>query len=170
MSKPKTNHQSTLLIKTWKALIVSIKLLIVSVVILSLDEGNALAQKNQNDSGKQEEEYINLGYISVSPKYKLGPRAKNIIFKIRNNATRSIQNIFGWVYEFQEGEEGEASEFRLVNNPNKGGIIDKGGAHEPTKEENWRFPLIAANPPINPSNKFTLLVDPRGIRFASFEK
>ncbi len=128
---------------------------------------NSFAQTEAKDN--EGPEYINFGYVSVSPKYTIAPNAKSIIFRIRNNATRSIQSIFGWVYEFEEPEEGEATQFRLVNNPNKSGIPIKGAIHKPAAEEQWRFPLIAANPPVNSSKKFTILIDPRGIRFAIIE-
>ncbi len=142
-----------------------------SLGLVLLVSGNSLAQAQENTKDPDEDaEFVNFGYISVSPRYTLAPRAKSIIFIIRNNATRSIQSIFGWVYEFQQEEEGGASQFRLVNNPNKGGVLIKGGAHEPAAEKQWRFPLVAANPPIDPSKQFTILVDPRGIRFAAFEK
>ncbi len=133
----------------------------------ALISGNSFAQTQENVT--EEQEFVNFGYVSVSPKYKIAPNAKSIIFKIRNNATRSIQSIFGWVYEFQEPEEGEATQFRLVNNPNKSGIPIKGVAHKPSAEEQWRFPLIAANPPVDSSKQFTILIDPRGVRFATIE-
>jgi hypothetical protein len=132
--------------------------------------GNNLAHAQENkDNPEEEAEFVNFGYVSVSPKYTIGPKAKRIIFKIRNNATRSIKNIFAWVYEIKKEEDGGVSGFRLVNNPNKSGLPIKGGAHEPSAEEQWSFPLIAANPPIDPSKQFTLLVDPRGVRFAAIE-
>ncbi len=135
-------------------------------------QGNslALAQENKDNPDEKEVEFVNFGYVSVSPKYKIGPRAKRIIFKIKNNATRSIQSIFAWVYEIKKEDDGQVSEFRLVNNPNKSGLPIKGGTHEPSTEEQWSFPLIAANPPVDPSKQFTLLVDPRGVRFATIEK
>ena len=52
----------------------------------------------------------------------------------------------------------------------KGGILLKGGAHQPSAEEQWRFPLVAANPPLDTSKQFTILIDPRGVRFANFER
>ena len=147
-----------------------IKLIAFAAIILFFGISDAQTPANDDSSNKSEEEFVNMGYISVSPKYTIGPRAKSITFKIKNNATRSIQSIFGWVYEFTESEEGEVSNFRLVNNPNKSGLPSKRSAHKPITDETWRFPLIAVNPPIDPSKKFTLLVDPKGIRFAIIEK
>lgn len=170
MDKLKTNcGHSPFNIKRW-TLIVPIALFALGFIIFFFGISDAQTQPNEDAIDQPEEEFINFGYISVSPKYKLGPRAKSITFKIKNNATRSIQSIFGWVYEYTESEEGEASDFRLVNNPNKSGLLFKGGEHKPITEETWRFRLIAANPPIDPSKKFTLLVDPRGIRFAIIER
>ena len=133
------------------------------------NSGNSLAQ-NQQEENYEESEFVNFGYVSVSPKYKVGPKAKSITFKIRNNATRSIQSIFGWVYEFQKPKEGETPKFRLVNNPNKSGVPTKGVMHRPSAEAQWRFPLIASNPPVDTSKQFTILIDPKGIKFALIEK
>jgi hypothetical protein len=139
--------------------------------LILLMSGNSLAQTQENTKDPDEDvEYVNFGYVSVSPRFVVDPRAKNITFKIRNNATRSIQSIFGWVYEIRVEEEGATPQYRLVNNPNKGGILLRGGAHKPFAEEQWRFPLVAANPPLDPSKQFTVLIDPRGVRFANFEK
>ena len=144
---------------------------IYSLVLLMSGNGFTEAQEDAKEPDDTEEpEYVNFGYVSVSPRYALAPGAKSITFKVRNNATRSIQNIFGWVYELTIEEEGATPQFRLVNNPNKGGILLTGGMHEPAAEKQWRFPLIAANPPLDPTKQFTILIDPRGVRFANFEK
>lgn len=142
------------------------------IALVLLISGNSVSQAQENTNtpgGDQEPEYTNFGYVSVSPNFLVDPKARNITFKIRNNATRSIQSIFGWVYEIKVEEEGAAPQFRLVNNPNRGGILLKGRAHEPSSEKQWRFPLMATNPPVDPSKQFTILIDPRGVRFANFE-
>jgi len=143
------------------------------LVFVFLISENSFAQNKENEEdpdNNEETEYVNFGYVSASTSFVVDPRAKNITFKIKNNATRSIQSIFGWVYEIRVEEEGAIPQYRLVNNPNKGGILLKGGAHQPSAEEQWRFPLVAANPPLDTSKQFTILIDPRGVRFANFER
>jgi hypothetical protein len=159
--------------KSTKVLFTQLKLCFEIYLLVLLMSGNSFAQDQGNSKdpdNNQEPEYVNFGYVSVSPTFVVDPRAKSITFKIRNNATRSIQSIFGWVYEIKTEEKGATSQFRLVNNPNKGGILLKGRAHEPSAEKQWRFPLVAANPPLDPSKQFTILIDPRGVRFSNFEK
>ena len=132
--------------------------------------GHNFLHAQENADNQDEEEFINFGYISVSSKYTIDSKAKNVTFKIRNNSTRSIKNIFFWIYEFKKDAKGAVEPLRLVNNPNKSGLPIKEATHEPYAEEKWRFHLIAANPPVDDSKKFALLVDPRGIKFAKFEK
>ena len=103
-----------------------------------------LLNAGKENSSDYSDEFVNLGYISVSKKYVIAPNAKSITYKIRNNATRSISRMYVWIYEVEKKEENETPIYRLVNNPNKGGLPVKGSAHPSGKIEDWKFPLTAA--------------------------
>ena len=127
--------------------------------------GQTPAPQTEATSEENSENFSNLGYISFSDKYTISKNAKNIVFRIRNNATRSISKIYAWVYEVSK-EEGTA--YRLVNNPNQGGLPVKGGVHAPGTIVDWRFPLTAAD-----QNKteveYTLRASHRSIFFTNLE-
>lgn len=136
-------------------------------MVFILGTGQVLGQPAETD--EEEIDFFNLGLISVSPNYILAEDAKFILFTIRNNTTRSISNIFGWVYEFIEDEQGVSSNFRLVNNPNQGGLIIKEKHHTPGTVVQWRFSLIASKQPVDPLKSFTLRISPKGIFFSRIE-
>jgi len=123
------------------------------------------------DAAQKEDEsqYVHLGLISFSPKYILAKDFSHIIFNIKNNGARTLSEIFGWVYLYQEGDAEKAKDFILVNNPHRGGTVVKGNPHRPGTIAQWRFPLTVKNRAITPKDKFTLRVDPKGIFFARME-
>ena len=123
---------------------------------------------NTNISGENAGEFIDLGYISFSPKYTLADNAKNIMFKIRNNTTRSIANIYAWIYEVTKDNNKRVPVYRLLNNPNNGGILVKGGAHRPGTVVDWRFLLVSADKN-NINGEYTLWVNHRGVFFTKME-
>lgn len=116
-----------------------------------------------------ENELIDLGPISFSPDYNLSEDKSFIIFTIRNNTTRSIHGIFAWVYEFNENENSVPVNFRLANNPHKGGLSIAGEAHVPGALVGWRFPLTSARLLNDKFQKFTLRASPKGIFFSKVE-
>ena len=72
----------------------------VALGLFLLMSGNGLAQAQENTKDPDEDaQYVNFGYVSVSPRFAVDPRAKNITFKIRNNillfykSNRSIDSI-----------------------------------------------------------------------------
>ncbi|MFQ5481496.1 MAG: hypothetical protein ACE5ER_01955 [Nitrospinaceae bacterium] len=120
-------------------------------------------------SAKEEPEFVSLGLISFSPDYQLGEDARFIVFKIRNRTTRSVVEIFGWVYRFPEGEENSPAARVLVNNPHRGGTLLGTGPHRPGSVARWRFPLLRQNPEDVKGALFTLWVNPKGLFFARSE-
>ncbi len=128
-----------------------------------------LASSDGIQAQDEEEKFVNLGLIGVSSKYNLTPDNRGILFRIRNNTTRTISNIFGWVYIYEKGEDDKEKNFVLLNNPHKGGSIVKGKPHSPGKISEWRFPLVRKATPPNQNVKYTLRVHSRSIFFANIE-
>lgn len=106
---------------------------------------------------------VNLGHISFSPDYSLADDASFIVFKIRNNSARPISNIFAWIYKFTAKKDEKPSDFVLVNNPNRGGWLVKGGSHAPGEIAEWRFPLTGAK--ASNEQKYTFRVSSKSIFF-----
>ena len=78
-------------------------------------------------------EFTNLGIISVSRNYTIAEDYSHIIFQIRNNSGRTIHNIYGWVYRYNQAPNGKPFNFVLVNNPHQGGIVVGGKSHRPPR-------------------------------------
>ena len=116
------------------------------------------------------EGFVNLGYISVSPKYIISTNGKTITYKIRNNTTRSISHLFAWIYEVKKQGENTTPSYRLVNNPNRAGLPVKGIAHPPGKIADWRFPLTAAETQKKSGVSYTFRISHRGVFFTNLEK
>lgn len=135
-------------------------LLIFLIWHIAGDEGSC----QQNKETEVEETFFNLGYISYSASYVLSPDRLFITFKVKNNTSRPISNIFAWIYRTSKAKEGETPDFLLVNNPNKGGILLKGASHSPGETSEWRFPLIRAKEPV-PQEEYSLRVSPKSIFF-----
>ena len=140
------------------------KIFVLFVFVLFLTPFPASAQEEQ----PEEEEFVDWGYISVSRNFTLGEKNRFIVFPIKNNTTRSIHTIHAWIYELLEDDKG-GSTYRLVNNPNIGGLLFKTKLHIPGKVADWRFSLVAANQQAGGEPKFNFRVSHRGIFFAKTE-
>ncbi|MBI5427088.1 MAG: hypothetical protein HZA02_02280 [Nitrospinae bacterium] len=128
----------------------------------ALFPGAGSAQEKQ----AQKENFINLGLVSYSPDYTLAPDASFIVFKIKNNSARSISNIFGWVYRYQEGNDGNAANFVLVNNPNQGGMMLKSDRLAPGGVAEWKFALTKNAQAGKDKGKYALRISPKSIFFS----
>ncbi|MBI5184330.1 MAG: hypothetical protein HZA01_01210 [Nitrospinae bacterium] len=133
---------------------------------------NAKAAEDAKGPKKEEagekEEFTNSGLISISNKSELSKDRQHISFNIINNAGRSIANLFGWVYKYEEDEAGRKINFVLANYPHKGGVYTSGGFHKPGGKGKWRFILKEAVPN-EQTLKFLLLVNMNSIFFAKVE-
>ena len=124
----------------------------------------ALAQEDSN------EKFFNIGPISISDLYTIPSEKNNIIFRIKNNTSRTISQIYGWAYKFDKGPDGKTKNFVLLNNPHKGGMIIKGKPHRPGTVSEWSFPLVRKPSITSPETSYTLRVHSRSIFFASIEQ
>ncbi len=144
--------------------------LVVSILLMGgVSSFSQQAQTGTDKSGKTgKSEFIELEYISFSPDFTLGENANFIVFKIHNHSARPIANIFAWVYRIKKGKDKDTVRYVLANNPNKGGILVKGGTQAPGEVAEWRFPLTQAinpNEPVDPNEKYTLRVSPKSVFF-----
>ena len=115
------------------------------------------------------EKFTNIGAIAISDKYTLPTNRQAIVFRIRNNTTRSISQIFGKVYMIDKLATNPGNKFLLINNPHKGGNIQKGSPHRPGTITEWNFAL-AVKPRLADQNlSYTLQVHPRSIFFSTVE-
>jgi len=130
-------------------------------VFLTLPNGYA-----QTELEKKEEKLINLGLISLSSEYSLGRDGNHIIFKIKNNSSRTLSTIYGWVYVYREDEKGAAEKLELVNNPHRGGILVEGIPQWPGQWGQWRFPIQRPPGRRDSSDKYRLHVYDRGVFFS----
>lgn len=115
------------------------------------------------------EKFVNIGMIAISNLYTLPERTNTIVFRIRNNTTRTINQIFGWVYIYDKGPNGQGKNFVLLNNPHKGGNIIKGAPHLPGRISEWSFPLVREPFIADEEVDYTLRVHSRAIFFANVE-
>lgn len=116
-----------------------------------------------------EQLFIDLGPVSFASQYFLGPDNTHITFRIKNQTTRTIKKIYGWVYQYTKGTEVNPRDLFLVNNPHRGGTITKGKPHRPGEIAEWRFPLNRSLPPTDANEKFTLRVSLKGIFYPKVE-
>lgn len=139
--------------------------LLSALILLSLTSysSQALAQEDVK------EKFVNLGLISISDLYTLPSETNSIVFRIKNNASRTISQIYGWVYMYDKGPEGKGTNFVLLNNPHRGGTIIKGTPHRPGTISEWSFPLVREPFIANQEIEYTLRVHTRSIFFASIE-
>ena len=100
------------------------------------------AKNGFSQATPEDEEFNNLGPISYDKEYKLSPESDHITYRIKNKTTRTIEQIYAWIYDTDEDEEGKTTSSTLVNNPHRGGIITLGKPHRPGDIAEWRFPLI----------------------------
>ena len=116
------------------------------------------------------EKFTNIGAIAISDKYSVPVNRRGIIFRIRNNTTRSISQIFGKIYMIDKLETDPSKKFTLINNHHKGGNIQKGSPHLPGTVAEWNFALAVQPPSAKAKSvSYTLQVHPRSIFFSSVE-
>ena len=137
--------------------------LIILLLLMASDPRHALAQDDTN------EKFSNLGLIGVSNLFTLPEKTNTIVFRIRNNSSRTISHIFGWVYQYDKTANGKGSNYLLLNNPHKGGNIIKGKPHRPGTVSEWSFPLVREPFIANQEIDYTLRVHSRSIFFANVE-
>ena len=118
---------------------------------------------------EKDEKFTNIGAIAISDKYTLPKNRRAIIFRIKNNTTRSISQIFGKVFMINKEASDPRKKLLLTNNPNKGGNILKGRPHLPGTIAEWNF-VLAEKPRLADQNiSYTLQVHPRSIFFSNVE-
>lgn len=124
----------------------------------------------QEEKGDEEvqESFANYGIISVSNRHELSKDRQHVSFNIINNSGRSITNLFGWVYRYEEGEAGKKTNYVLVNFPHKGGVGENIMSHKPGRKAKWRF-LLKRAVPQEENPPFLLLVNMNSIFFAKTE-
>jgi hypothetical protein len=122
-----------------------------------------------NGQEQKGEKFTNIGAIAISDKFTLPKNKRAIIFRIRNNTTRSISQIFGKVFMIDKEANDPRKKLLLTNNPNKGGNILKGSPHRPGTIAEWNF-VLAVKPRLADQNiSYTLQVHPRSIFFSKVE-
>ncbi len=139
-------------------------LAVFTLLILTSYASHARAQ----DEGVAEN-FVNLGLISISDLLTLPAKTKSIVFRIKNNTSRSISQIYGWVYMYDKVANGRRTNFVLMNNPHRGGRIIEGAPHRPGTIAEWHFPLVREPFIPNAELDYSLRVHPRSIFFASIE-
>jgi len=144
------------------------QLLISGLCLLSWIFVGTLNQASAQEEGVKEK-FVNIGMIAISDLHTLPEKTNTIVFRIRNNTTRTISHIFGWVYIYDKGPNGRGKNFVLLNNPHKGGNIVKGNPHLPGKISEWSFPLVREPFISNQEVDYTLRVHSRAIFFANVE-
>jgi hypothetical protein len=115
------------------------------------------------------EKFTNIGTIAISDKHTLPTNRRAIVFRIRNNTTRSISQIFGKVYMIDKLATDPRKRFLLINNPNKGANILTGSPHLPGTIAEWNFPLAVKPRLADQNTSYTLQVHPRSIFFSTIE-
>ena len=116
---------------------------------------------------EKDEKFTNIGAIAISDKYTLPKNRRAIIFRIKNNTTRSISQIFGKVFMINKEASDPRKKLLLTNNPNKGGNILKGSPHLPGTIAEWNFVLIQEPRLTDQQISYTLHVHPRSIFFSN---
>lgn len=120
-------------------------------------------------AGGSSKEFTHMGLISVSRNYSIAEDYSHITFSIKNNSSRTIQNIYGWVYRYNQAPNGKPFNLVLLNNPHKGGIVLNGAPHRPNEIQDWRFPLKPGAPPTEKTEKYTLKITNKSIFFSNSE-
>ena len=141
-------------------------LFIAFLLILSL----VLFLSNNKAYGQEEEEkFANIGPIGISNKYTIPENKRAIIFRIKNNSSRTIKQLFGRVFKIDKSQTDPQKKFSLINNPHKGGSISKGKPHRPGTISEWHFTLALEPQAANEEIGYTLQVHPKSIFFANIE-
>ena len=141
-------------------------LFIVFLLIFSLI---IFLSNNKAYSQEEEEKFANIGPIGISNKYTIPKNKQAIIFKIKNNSSRTIKQLFGRVFKIDKSQTDLQKKFLLINNPHKGGSISKGKPHRPGTVSEWHFTLGIEPPAANEEIEYILQVNPKSIFFANVE-
>ena len=124
---------------------------------------------NNKAYSQEEEKFANIGPIGISNKYTIPEKKQAIIFRIKNNSSRTIKQLFGRVFKIDKSQTNPQKKFLLINNPHKGGSISKGKPHRPGTVSEWRFTLAIEPPAANEEIEYILQVNPKSIFFANVE-
>jgi len=124
---------------------------------------------NEAFGQNEEEKFINMGPIAISNKYTIPEKKNAIIFRIKNNSSKSIKQLFGRVFIIDKSQPDTQKRVLLFNNPHKGGSIIKGKPHKPGTIAEWYFTLMGKPSKNNEEIKYTLQVNPKSIFFANVE-
>jgi hypothetical protein len=139
-----------------------------SVLLLFCD--HAVAQQAVDPQKEEEEEFLNQGLISTSKTYKITPQSQYIVFKIQNNAGKTINNFYPWIYKYFKDPKDGIEKYLLVNNVHSGGVRLNGIPHRPGTRVDWRFSMVRGNNPNDPEAKnYILLTHPKSIHFVNIE-
>lgn len=111
--------------------------------------------------------FINYGLLNISVGYRIAKGGKHIIYKIKNNTGKSIDKIFGQVYQIKKDEKGNVIKNILANNPNASAILISKYPHKPSALGTWRFTLKQKSSTQNV--QYMLSVNDRSIFYAPFE-
>ena len=141
-------------------------LFIVFLLIFSLI---IFLSNNKAYSQEEDEKFANIGPIGISNKYTIPKNKQAIIFKIKNNSSRTIKQLFGRVFKIDKSQTDLQKKFLLINNPHKGGSISKGKPHRPGTISEWHFTLALKPPAANEEIEYILQVNPKSIFFANVE-
>ena len=141
-------------------------LFIVFLLIFSLI---IFLSNNKAYSQEEEEKFANIGPIGISNKYTIPKNEQAIIFKIKNNSSRTIKQLFGRVFKIDKSQTDPQKKFLLINNPHKGGSISKGKPHRPGTISEWHFILALKPPAANEEVDYILQINPKSIFFSNVE-
>lgn len=138
-------------------------------ILVILIAGHSGAPGNPAMAAETTDDFFNAGPVSISKKYTLAKDISFIVFKIRNNTTRTINGLYGWVFKIKPGENNRSGQLSLINNPHRSGLIIKGKPHAPGKLAEWRFPLLDGLPVPEKNEKFTLQVNQGSVFYSVIE-
>jgi len=110
-----------------------------------------------------------MGPVGISNKYTIPETKRAIIFRIKNNSSKTIKQLFGRVFMIEESQPDKQKRVLLINNPHKGGSIIKGKPHRPGTISEWYFTLMRKPSKNNEEIKYTLQINPKSIFFADVE-
>ncbi len=111
--------------------------------------------------------FINYGFLDISIGYRITKDEKHLVYKIKNNTGKSIDTIFGQIYQIEKDEMGRVVKNILANNPNASGILISKYPHKPSALGTWRFTLEQKSSTQNV--QYLLRVNNRSIFYAPFE-
>jgi len=136
--------------------------LLISFLLFFLLHNEAFGQN-------EEEKFTSMGPIGISNKYTIPEKKRAIIFRIKNNSSKTIKQLFGRVFVIDESQSDKQKRVLLINNPHKGGSIIKGKPHRPGTISEWYFTLMRKPSKNNEETKYILQVHPKSIFFADVE-